>query len=164
MSTNTEISRKSVRIRPITAGDISACHSLIGELADYEKAPEEFVLSIEQFEQDLRDNRFEAFVAEANGEILGMALYYFNYSTWKGVSLYLEDLVVREQHRRLGIGSMLFEAVAEMAAEKEVGRFAWQVLDWNESAIDFYKRYPVELESEWLNGKIRKEKLHRFKK
>ena len=91
---------------------------------------------------------------ETKDEILGIALYYTKYSTWKGKCIYLEDIVVSQQHRQKGVGSKLFDAVLEVAKNKKVKRMEWQVLDWNEPAIKFYKKYNAILDEEWINGKF----------
>jgi len=83
-----------------------------------------------------------------------MAFYYYKYSTWKGSCLYLEDLVVREAFRKEGVGSKLFEAIIRVAKLKKVKRMEWQVLDWNEPAINFYNKYNAELDPEWINGRF----------
>ena len=98
--------------------------------------------------------KFECIVAEDELEIIGFALFYTSYSTWKGTCLYLEDLLVTEEKRRTGAGSMLFEKVLSIAKERGAKRFEWQVLDWNEPAINFYKKYNADLDPEWINGKI----------
>ncbi|MFZ9694796.1 MAG: GNAT family N-acetyltransferase, partial [Chitinophagaceae bacterium] len=95
-----------------------------------------------------------AFVAENESGIHGFALYYIRYSTWKGQTLYLEDLIVTEALRGKGIGSLLFEKILQEAKEKDYIRVSWQVLDWNEPAIKFYKKYNASLDSEWINGAI----------
>ena len=96
----------------------------------------------------------EAIVAENNKEIIGFALYYTAYSTWKGVSLYLEDFYVKENHRKNGVGNLLFEKVVEIAKEKKVKRMDWQVLEWNKLALDFYDKKGAELSAEWINGRL----------
>ncbi|MCB0738513.1 MAG: GNAT family N-acetyltransferase, partial [Bacteroidetes bacterium] len=102
---------KKAGIRKVEMNDLDACYSLIEELAIYEKAPNELVLTPETFKADFSKNRFDAFVCEINGEIVGMALYYPIYSTWKGHSMHLEDLIVRQSQRRKGLGTLLFDAV-----------------------------------------------------
>ena len=102
---------------------------------------------------------WKAFVAESNGVILGFALYYVRYSTWKGSRLYLEDFIVTEEARGTGIGSKLFDRVMQEAKEKGFNGMSWQVLDWNEPAINFYKKYNANLEAGWLNASFSTEQL-----
>jgi GNAT superfamily N-acetyltransferase len=97
---------------------------------------------------------FDCIVAEVGSQVIGFALYYTSYSTWKGKCLYLEDFLVTEAWRGKGIGKLLFDRVFQEAKDRNVGRFEWQVLDWNETAINFYKKYDAILDEEWLNGKI----------
>lgn len=138
---------------------------LIQELADFEKASHEAILSINNLEEDgFGENpAYQAFVAELDGQVVGMALFYEKYSTWKGRALYLEDLVVSASKRGLGAGKALFEAVMLEAKKRGSGRMEWQVLDWNQSAIDFYKSYGADLDPEWLNGRFNKKQLDEFK-
>src|SRR5690606_7205909 len=123
--------------------DLPATLGLIRELAIYEKEPNAVETTVESMTADGfgPDKIFGLFVAEMNGEIIGIALFYAKYSTWKGRCLYLEDLVVKESLRRHGIGAKLFEKVMEEARQRGSKRMEWQVLDWNEPAICFYKKY-----------------------
>ena len=134
---------------------------LIQELAEYEKAPGEVAVSLKDLEEDGfgENSIYKLFVAEQNGEIIGIAIFYEKYSTWKGKCIYLEDLIVTESKRGLGAGKALFEAVIEFAKENNSGRMEWQVLDWNTLAIDFYKSYNAELDGTWYNGRFTKEQL-----
>ena len=141
-------------IRLATEKDLPAIHALVRELAIYEKAEEEFTASLEDYRRDFRAGIFEALIAEVEGEVVGMALYYMTYSTWKGRMLYLEDFVVKEQMRAQGIGRELFGAFLAKAKEKDCRLVKWQVLDWNEPAIRFYKKFQTTFENNWLNGKI----------
>lgn len=141
-------------IRLATEKDLPAIHALVRELAIYEKAEEEFTASLEDYLRDFRAGIFEALVAEVEGEVVGMALYYMTYSTWKGRMLYLEDFIVKEQMRAQGIGRELFSAFLAKAKEKDCRLVKWQVLDWNEPAIHFYKKFQTTFENNWLNGKI----------
>jgi GNAT superfamily N-acetyltransferase len=127
---------------------------LIQELADYEKAPQEVTVTLEHFEESgFGPNPvWWAFVAEINGRVEGFALYYIRYSTWKGQCLYLEDFLVTEQLRGQGAGKLLFDRVIQEAKDKGYKRMCWQVLDWNEPAINFYKKYNATLDPEWING------------
>jgi ribosomal protein S18 acetylase RimI-like enzyme len=98
---------------------------------------------------------FWVILAEENNEVLGMSFYYIRYSTWKGPCLYLEDIIVKELHRGRGIGKMLMDATIKRAKEMKVALMVWQVLEWNEPAINFYKNYNAEFDDEWVNCKIR---------
>ena len=149
-------------VRPAKHEDLQGIWELIRELAIYEKAPHEFVITLDQLHKDFADRQFFAFVAEKDKEIVGMALGYNMYSTWKGVSIYLEDIVVREAHRRSGIGSELFEAVAQYAKETNAGKMVWQVLNWNTPAIEFYKKYNANFDEEWKTCRFSREQLERF--
>ena len=141
-------------IRQATAEDLPAIHALVLELAAYEKAAHEFTATLDDYRRDFQGGVFEAIVADTGEEIVGMALYYLTYSTWKGKMLYLEDFVVRETHRRKGIGEALFDAFLETARAKGCRLAKWQVLDWNEPAIQFYRKKAATIEQEWWNGKI----------
>ena len=147
----------SIRIRTATPADVKHILRLVKELADYEKAPEEVVVTEEIL---LRDGfgkhpLFYAFVAEdEQGNIPGMALYYIKYSTWKGPCVFLEDIVVSQSLRGQGIGKLLFEAVLEETRKRGALRMEWQVLDWNEPAIKFYERYQPEVLKEWMNYRL----------
>ena len=142
-----------IKIRKAENIDLKAIHDLVMELAIYEKAPEEFTASIEDYVRDFETNWFEAIVAELNNEVVGMMLFYHTYSTWKGRMLYLEDFVVKEAHRRNGVGALLMEELIKIAQQKKCKLIKWQVLDWNMPAIEFYKKYECKFEAEWLNVK-----------
>ena len=146
----------NIEIREARVEDCHSMVDLITELAIYEKAEKEMEMTAVQLERDgFGENPlFHVIVAEKEAEIIGMAFYYYKYSTWKGSCLYLEDLVVREASRKDGVGSKLFEAVIRVAKLKKVKRMEWQVLDWNEPAIKFYNKYNAELDSEWINGRF----------
>lgn len=154
----------NINIREAKTADMAGIHALIRELAIYEKAEEEMELKLPQLEADHEAKLFHAFVAESNetGELIGMALFYPMYSTWKGLSYYLEDIVVREKYRCKGIGTKLFNAVADFAKKKNAGRLKWQVLDWNEPAINFYKKYNAIFDNEWLTCRLTREQLSAF--
>jgi ribosomal protein S18 acetylase RimI-like enzyme len=142
-------------IRIAKRSDVPAIFTLIQELALYEKAPEQVTNTMEQLAVDLFDDSLcEAIVAEFNSEIVGFALYYTSYSTWKGACLYLEDFYVKEAVRNLGIGQLLFDEIVLIAKAKNVKRMDWQVLEWNEPAIRFYEKQQALLDPEWLNGRM----------
>ena len=127
---------------------------LVRELALFERAPNEVTVTQEHFEESgFGPNPvWWALVAETNaGEIAGMALYYIRYSTWKGQRMYLEDIVVKESMRGNGIGKKLMDALIVEAKEKGFSGMVWQVLDWNEPAIEFYKKLGAKLDDEWIN-------------
>ena len=145
-----------MNIRAARLGDETAIHGLISELALYEKAPGEVTNTVEKLKIDLFvDAVCEALVVE-NGrqEVVGFALYYQSYSTWKGRCLYLEDFYIQPEFRRGGIGSQLFAEVVQIARKWGVKRMDWQVLDWNEPAIQFYKKQQAVLDPEWVNGRL----------
>lgn len=143
-------------IREARKGDEHAIHGLISELALYEKAPDEVTNTVEKLAVDLFVDRVcEALVVETEEQqVVGFALHYESYSTWKGRCLYLEDFYVQPEFRRGGIGSRLFTRVVEIARERGAKRMDWQVLDWNEPAIEFYKKHDALLDPEWVNGRL----------
>jgi len=134
---------------------------LVHELALFEKAPEEVTVTLEEFEEaGFGENPvWKTFVAEVDGVIVGFALYYIRYSTWKGCRMYLEDLIVTESWRGKGVGKLLFDRLIIEAREMGFNGMTWQVLDWNEPAIKFYKKYEADISPGWLNGSLSKEQL-----
>ncbi|MBC7744042.1 MAG: GNAT family N-acetyltransferase [Flavobacterium sp.] len=151
-----------MNIRVAIKEDCQRLLELINELALYEKAPEEVTVTLVEFEQAGfgAGQVWKAFVAEENGVIYGFGLYYVRYSTWKGCRLYLEDLIVTEEKRNRGIGKMLFDTLVKEAVIKGYNGMTWQVLDWNEPAINFYKKYSSFIESGWLNASLSKEQIN----
>lgn len=151
-----------LNIRFAVKEDCGRLLELINELAVYEKAPEEVTVTLDEFEQaGFGPNPvWKAFVAEVNDTIVGFALYYIRYSTWKGCRLYLEDFIVTEKERGNGIGGFLFEAVIREARDMGYNGMVWQVLDWNEPAINFYNKYNASLEAGWLNASFSKEQIN----
>jgi GNAT superfamily N-acetyltransferase len=142
-------------IRKAERKDVVAIYSLIKELAEYEKAPNEVSNTVEILEYDLFDDTIcDAIVAEDKGEVVGFALYYTSYSTWKGRSMYLEDFYVTENMRGKGLGQKLFDEVIAEAKRRKVQRMDWQVLEWNQIALDFYNKNGALLDPEWLNGRM----------
>lgn len=151
----------NITLRKAVKEDIPEILKLIKELALYERAPQEVTITIEDLEKDGfgANPIFEVILAFADNEIAGMAFYYYSYSTWKGKCLYLEDIIVKEHLRGNKIGKLLFEAVIVKAKESGAKRLHWQVLDWNEPAINFYKKYNANLDGTWLNGKLTSEQV-----
>ena len=145
-----------IKIRKAVRKDCARMMELIQELATYEKAPDEVTVSLSHFEESGfgANPVWWAFVAEVSGVVVGMALYYVRYSTWKGQRMYLEDLLVTEEMRGKKIGSLLFDALIQEAKDKKFIGMNWQVLDWNEPAINFYKKYNASFDPEWLNCAI----------
>lgn len=147
----------AITIRKASAPDVKHILRLVKELAEYEKAPSEVIVTEEIL---LRDGfgahpLYHAFVAEDEyGNIPGMALFYIKYSTWKGPCVFLEDIVVSQSQRGKGIGKQLFEAVLNETRQRGALRMEWQVLDWNEPALRFYERYQPEVLKEWLNYRL----------
>ncbi len=141
-------------IRKAVKQDCKRLMELVYELAVYEKAPDEVTVRLDHFEESGfgLNPVWQAFVAEVNGKIQGFALYYIRYSTWKGQRLYLEDILVSEQFRGKQIGKLLFDRLIDEARENKFSGIVWQVLDWNEPAINFYKKYEgVSIDKGWLN-------------
>ncbi len=127
---------------------------LVEELAEFEKAPPGTItVTLEHFEESGFGPQpvWWAFVAEVEGAIIGFALYYIRYSTWKGQRMYLEDLIVTEAYRGKGIGGLLFDKLVEETKDRQFTGMVWQVLEWNEPAIGFYKKQGALLDPEWVN-------------
>ena len=153
-----------MKIREGHKEDLPRVLELIRELAEFENAPEQVTLSLEMFQEDGfgTDPVYGFFVAENEKGILGMALFYYRYSTWKGKTLFLEDIIVTLDERGKGIGKALFERVINKAKEENCQRMSWQVLDWNEPAIKFYKKYDAYLDDAWVNCDLYKEQIDNF--
>jgi len=140
-------------IRPGKKSDIPQVFELIKELAEYEKALDKVSNTVEKLEEDgFGPNPvYELFVAEIENKIVGIALTYYRFSTWRGKVMYLEDLIVREHMRRKGIGKKLFDMVLDHAKVTSCVGLSLQVLDWNDLGINFYKKYNMEFDDEWIN-------------
>jgi GNAT superfamily N-acetyltransferase len=134
---------------------------LVHELALFERAPQEVTVTLEEFEHAGFGEKpvWKAYVAEVDGTIAGFALYYVRYSTWKGCRMYLEDLIITENMRGKGLGKLLFDTLIAEARALGFSGMVWQVLDWNEPAINFYKKYEAAVEAGWLNASLSKEQL-----
>lgn len=146
----------SITIRRAVREDCKQLLHLIYELAVYERAPEQVTVTLEHFEESGfgANPVWWGFVAEEDAAVIGFVLYYIRYSTWKGQRMYLEDFLVTEKARGKGVGKLLFDKLIEEAKEKKFNGIVWQVLDWNEPAINFYKKYNAKMDGEWLNCSI----------
>jgi GNAT superfamily N-acetyltransferase len=147
---------RSMHIRKGEPQDLPDALRLIQELAVFEKEPDAVITTVESMKKDGFGSGkiFDFFVAEVENTIVGLSLFYYRYSTWKGKCLYLEDLIVEENKRGLGIGRALFDKTMEFGRENECKKMIWQVLDWNAPAIEFYKKYNSHLDGEWINCSI----------
>lgn len=156
MNTNIRVAKKEDCVRLL---------ELINELALYEKAPEEVTVTLNEFiDAGFGDQLvWKAFVAEVDNTIVGFALFYTRYSTWKGCRLYLEDFIVTEEYRGKGIGKILFEKVMAETKNGNYSGMVWQVLDWNEPALNFYNKYAARIEEGWLNASFSREQIDGFK-
>ena len=150
-----------VHVRQGRKEDLEEVLNLIKELAAYEKALDKVENTVKMMEVDGFGKKrvFEFIVADNDNKILGTAIYYFRYSTWKGRSLYLEDLVVTETARGQGIGKLLFETIMRIAIEGNCSGLTWQVLDWNDQAISFYNKYDANYDAEWLNCSLTEKQI-----
>jgi GNAT superfamily N-acetyltransferase len=156
-----------VNIRVGTKQDLPRVLELIKELALYERAPHEVTNTVERMEKDgFGPNPiYGLFVAENERGIIGISIYYWRYSTWKGKRLYLEDIIVTEKERGSGIGKLLFDRTMQHALDEQCTGMLWQVLDWNEPAINFYKKYySAKLDGEWINCSLERDDIERILK
>lgn len=154
----------SFTIRLATPKDMPAVHGLITELAIFEKEPDAVEISVDDLVKDGFGThpKFTVFVAVQDTTIVGMALFYERYSTWKGRAIHLEDLIVTQSKRGLGIGKALYTALMEYADEQGVKRVAWEVLDWNQGAIDFYESTGAKVLEDWRVVHMREEGIKSF--
>lgn len=148
--------KTKIILREAVREDCEIVLDLIRELAVFEKAENEVELTVNQLEEDAfgANPIVEIRVAEVDGEIVGASLIYEKYSTWKGRSVHLEDLIVRESHRGMGIGTLLFNQIVNLSKERGYGRMEWQVLDWNKPAITFYEKYNTTFLYDWLDCRL----------
>lgn len=142
-----------ITIRKGNIDDLPTCLALIQELAVYEREPEAVTVDIDAFRQFYEEGRFELIVAVEGEQVVGMALFYEAYSTWKGKYMYLDDFVVQEQARGKGIGKQIFDTLLALVEERNMAFLKWQVLEWNEPAIRFYDRYPITKDDTWIDCK-----------
>jgi GNAT superfamily N-acetyltransferase len=152
---------KHVIIREGIREDLPRVLELIKELALYEKAPDEVINTVALMEEDGFGPHpiYGFFVAENQHGIVGLSLYYWRYSTWKGKRLYLEDIIVTERERGNGIGKLLFDRTMKHALDQHCTGMTWQVLDWNEPAINFYKKYGASLGQDWINCNLERAQI-----
>jgi GNAT superfamily N-acetyltransferase len=143
-----------ISYRYCTKEDLSAMLDLVQELADFEKESTAVVAKIDEYEKCFEDKLFNAIVAEKDGVVVGMAAYYFIFSTWKGKCIYLEDFVVKADLRSEGIGQKLWDLLIEEVEKNGCRQLRWQVLDWNEHAVRFYERNGAVILKDWWNGRI----------
>lgn len=145
-----------INIRPAVRNDCPRLMELVQELATFEREPDAVTVTPEHFEESGfgANPVWWAIVAEVDGVVVGFALYYIRYSTWKGQRMFLEDLIVTEEHRSKGIGKLLLDELIVIAREKGFSGMLWQVLDWNEPAIKFYEKYHAKFDPQWVNVSI----------
>jgi GNAT superfamily N-acetyltransferase len=153
-----------IKIRKGKKSDLPDILSLIKELAEYENSANQVSITLEQLENDgfSKKPSYYFLIAEKSNEIIGMSFYWIRYSTWKGKFLFLEDFVIKKQHRRSGVGKALFNETIKICQKNQLNGMCWQVLDWNTPAINFYKKYNAEISGEWLSGKLTKEQIESF--
>jgi Sortase and related acyltransferases len=151
----------NIHLRVAVKEDCPRLLELVNELAIYERAPQEVTVTLEEFEGAGFGNSpvWKAYVAEVDGLVVGFALYYVRFSTWKGCRMYLEDFIVTEPMRGRGIGKLLFDRLIVEAKEMGFAGIVWQVLDWNAPALNFYAKYNTAIEAGWLNASLSKEQL-----
>lgn len=154
----------SCTIRKGTKEDVQAVYNLITELAVFEKEPDAVEITPEDLLRDgfSENPRFGLFVAEEENTIIGIALFYERYSTWKGKTIHLEDLIVTQSKRKLGVGKALYGAVMQHAFDNNYNRVAWEVLDWNQNAIDFYQSSGATYLNDWSVVQMNKKNLAKF--
>jgi GNAT superfamily N-acetyltransferase len=150
-----------MNIRAGRKEDLPQVLELVKELAEFERAPHEVTNTLGQMEEDGFGAQpiYGFFVAEQQEEIIGLSLYYWRYSTWKGKRLYLEDIIVTEKQRGKGAGKLLFDRTMRKALEDNCTGMMWQVLEWNEPAINFYKKYGSKLDAEWVNCNLEADQI-----
>jgi len=154
----------SFTIRKGVEKDMQSVHNLITELAVFEKEPEAVEITIDDLIKDgfSENPKFNIFVAEEENTIIGIALFYERYSTWKGKTIHLEDLIVTKSRQKIGAGKALYTAVLKYAFDNNFNRVAWEVIDWNKNAIEFYKSTGATYLNDWSVVQMNKENLSKF--
>ena len=155
----------SITIRQATPDDATAIYDMIYELAVYEKAPEEVVTTAEEIRETLfaSSSKTEALICEVAGKAVGYAVFFTSYSTWLGRNgIYMEDLYVTPDYRRIGAGKALLKTIAQYAVQRQCGRLEWSVLDWNQPAIDFYLSIGAQPQDEWVRYRLTGDALRAF--
>ncbi|MEQ9440244.1 MAG: GNAT family N-acetyltransferase [Cyclobacteriaceae bacterium] len=156
----------TITIRDGVKDDLPSVLKLIQELAEFERAPQEVEITLAELEHDGFGEKpvFEFFVAEdtEHNRIVGLALYFYSYSTWKGKCIYLEDLIVTASYRGQGVGKRLLDRIVLKAKEEDARRVVWQVLDWNTPAIEFYKSLGASLLTEWVTCRLVKDQIQQY--
>lgn len=154
----------NITIRIGKKDDLPRVLELVKELAEYERAPHEVINTVELMEHDgFGPNPvYGFFVAENENGIIGLSLYYWRYSTWKGKRLYLEDIIVTEAERGKGIGKVLFDRTMQHSLDQNCSGMMWQVLDWNDPAINFYKKYGTRFANDWLNCTLERDQIAKY--
>lgn len=148
-------------VRPAQATDVPAMFKLVQELARFEQAEHEIMNTEAQLLQDGFGEQpvFYALVAEQQAHIVGLLLYFYSYSTWKGKSIYVDDFIVDSEHRHKGVGTLLFNAILQIAEGQAINKLHWQVLNWNEPAIQFYQKQGAILDNEWSNCALNRQQV-----
>ena len=144
----------NIEIVQAQASDLEDIFALVEALAVYEKEPDAVTTDINEYKRCFEEGVFEAILAKKGTETIGMAIYYTTFSTWRGRMIYLEDFIVQEPYRRIGVGARIFDRFIEVSKEKDAKLVKWQVLDWNTPALNFYEKVEATIEKNWWNGKI----------
>ena len=151
-----------INIRKARKEDLPAMLVMIKELAEYERAPNEVDVTINKFEKYFDKKFFKALVAYHNETLVGMAIFYIAYSTWKGKIVYLDDLIVTETMRGKSVGTKLFKEVIRTSYKLKANQLRWHVLEWNTPAINFYEKFEAGLDPEWITGKLSKQQMEQY--
>ena len=151
-----------VIVRKASESDLKSIYGMVKELAIFENEPQEPSVTFESFCSDF-GKLYHSYVALLDDELVGIALYYWGYSTWKGKMLYLDDLVVKEKVRKNKVGSQLFNAIMQIAKDENAGQVRWQVLDWNQPAIKMYEKVNAKFLTDWWTCKLEKEDILNYK-